>query len=153
MSAAQVACALKRAGFEHKTVEECIAKLRLEGYLDDRRFAEAWVASRTGARALGRNGLKKGLMRRGVDPRVAEECLQEMGLPDDTDLAREMAARWLELCIRASGPQVIRDPATARRLSQYLLRRGFSYEVSARALAEVLGREWEAGGPDADLVT
>ena len=71
---------------------------------------------------------------KGIDEGLLQECLQQMDLPAETDLARkllEKKAKRLDC----------EDSASLRRLQGYLQRRGFSYETIREVLREGYGQQ------------
>ncbi len=123
----EVADRLRRKGFSAAAVDETIERLSRAGLLDDRAFARYWIENRERFRPRGRRALRYELGQKGVPDQVIDELLSEV---DETESAYRAALqrirRWRSL-----------DPVTRRRkLSDYLRRRGFDYEV----IREVWGR-------------
>jgi SOS response regulatory protein OraA/RecX len=110
---------------------------RLAPYLDDRRFADAWVRTRQAARPAGAPVLVEGLVGRGVPRPVAEAAVAaywaEVGPGAEESLCRQAAQAW-----RAGRGARGAAPAA---LYTHLVRRGFDPEVAERVAREV------AGGP------
>jgi SOS response regulatory protein OraA/RecX len=57
-------------GYPVPLVETVVARLIELGYLDDERYAAAWVASRDRARPRGSAALRRELGRKGIEPAV-----------------------------------------------------------------------------------
>ncbi len=114
-------------------VEAALARLVGQGVLDDARFARSYAATRLG-RGRGPARLLKDLLAQGVERRVAEaavaRALADEGVDPDAKaraLAEQRVGRLSDL-----------PPATRkRRLTAFLLRRGFS-GGNVRALVEEL---------------
>ncbi len=122
---------------EHETeiVEAVIARLNEAGYLNDTEFARFWVENRQQFRPKGTAALRQELRLRGVETETIELALDAL---DPTDAAYRAAQPRAQRLLRQTGG----DPALLRRkLSEFLLRRGFDYatsrEVVARLLAEL----------------
>jgi regulatory protein len=103
-------------------VDAALDRLTDHGLLDDRRFADAFTRSRV-ARGRGAARLIRDLLSHGVERGVAEaavtQVLAEEGI-DPAEAARAVAERRAR---QLSGV----EPATRRRrLTAYLLRRGFA---------------------------
>ena len=128
---------LARHGHAEEIVEEAMASLRANGYLDDARFAERWVANRGTTR--GRRALAFELRQKGVDAAAAQEALSEAA----GDESQRAAAR--EAAVRRVGerPADTSPPAKAR-LAAYLQRRGFDWD----AIRPVLGELFDAAGEE-----
>ena len=103
-------------------------KLEREHLLNDADFARQWVEARSG-RKLGRSRIAQELRRKGIDADEAEEALSAIG--EDAQLAdAEKAAA------RAKSDE---DPRkTYQRIAAMLARRGFRWDITKEALAQVL---------------
>lgn len=64
-------------GYPTTLVETTVGRLVELGYLDDRRYAAAWVASRDRSRPRGSAALRRELSRRGVEAEVITAVLAE----------------------------------------------------------------------------
>ena len=127
---------LERAGFEPDDVARVLRRLRELGLVDDLGFARQWVRERA-RRGLARRALASELRAKGVDPSAAEVALDELG-GDDQTRADELATG---LVGKLAGLPTEKQVA---RLRAALLRKGFSYEVTAGALRAVLPPEgWD----------
>jgi regulatory protein len=103
------------------------------GLIDDAAFARQWVESRQAGKGLARRALTDELRRKGVDPEVTREALDEL----DPDV-EEAAARRL---VRKKLPSMRRlDHATAtRRLAGMLARKGYPAGLVFAVVREELG--------------
>ncbi len=133
----EVADHLRRKGFDARTVEAELERLRNVGLVDDRAFAQFWVENRTAFRPRSRRALQAELRRKGIPPAIIQEVLQEAS-PDERALALRLAR---ERARRLRGL----DPLTfRRRLAGYLIRRGFDGELVMEILRTL---EREGAGP------
>jgi regulatory protein len=115
-------------------VDAVIERLRERRYLDDAEFARFWVENRQRFRPRGARALRQELRLKGVDAETIEGAVAavepetaayEAGLPRAQRLAALAEA----------------DPPTfRRRLTEFLLRRGFDYGVARDAVTR-LARE------------
>lgn len=113
-----------------EVVEGVIERLARGGWLDDAEFAAAYVRSRS---EYGERRLLGDLARRGVAREVAARVVGEMlGAVDAVAQAREAVAGRLA---RMDG--VDRETAQ-RRLTGFLARRGYGFDVISRALEPLL---------------
>ena len=132
----EVADHLRRKGFDARTVEAELERLRRVGLVDDRAFARFWVESRTAFRPRSRRALQAELRRKGVPLAIIREVLQETS-PDERALALRLAR---ERARRLRGL----DPLTfRRRLAAYLIRRGFEGELVMEILRTMEQEEGE----------
>ena len=96
-----------------------VEEMKRLGFLDDRRFAELWVAERLKTRPEGRQALIAGLQQRGVGREIASEIVDREVDTDDEDEALERCiVKWR---VRES------EGSDRERLIRRLIRRGFSY--------------------------
>jgi regulatory protein len=125
-SQAEVRRNLLAAGLDAELVEATLARLAAQGYLDDAEFARFWVENRQQFRPKGSVALRGELRQRGV------AALSDL---DPAAGAYEAAhPRAVRLAALAQA-----DPAAFRRkLGDFLLRRGFAYEVVKETVARLL---------------
>ena len=120
---------LLQRGFDEQAVQSALERLQELGYLDDRRFAQAWVAARLARHPEGAALLQAGLVRRGVGRGVAEEVVREaLGPGTEEDGARKAAERLLRS-----------RPLDRPQLLRRLVARGFRSSVAIRVVDELLG--------------
>lgn len=67
---------LRRRAARAGDVEEILARLKQDGYLDDRRFAESYAAARLADGRLGRSRVLRDLRQRRVAPALAERTVR-----------------------------------------------------------------------------
>jgi len=115
-----------------------VERLRHGGLIDDEAFAEAWVDSRRRAAPRGDRLLKQELARKGVARATIDAALG--GDADAQALARQAAAKKARAL--ASEP----EPVFVRRLTDFLLRRGFEYETVAGVVRELAAEREQASG-------
>ncbi len=107
---------LKRE-FPEGVIRDALDRLEERGFLDDRRFAEQWVASRVRRRPEGETALVAGLQARGVDGGLAREVVEAFKgeFPEE-----------LERAIERAGARILRRSGVgAAELREKLQRRGF----------------------------
>jgi regulatory protein len=140
-------------GYRPALVETTVARLEALGYLDDERFAAAWIASRDRSHPRGSSALRRELQRKGIDPAIIERALGERDAApaatdgsagmDDSEGSDEagpadLAAATHLLQRRASALAREPDPRKRRRKAYALLaRNGFDPEVCARLAAQL----------------
>jgi len=120
---------LRLAGFEESVVEDAMTQLRRQNLLDDRAFAADWVRSRLQSRPRGRRLIEHELREKGISSEDMSEATSNI---DDEATAFQLAAR------RAALMQGLDRQTFIRRLSNYLLARGFPGETLSRAVNSVL---------------
>ncbi len=124
--------------------ERLLDRFEEVGLVDDAAYAEMLVRTRHQERGLARRALAHELRRKGVDPEVAEQALEQ--IDDDTELAaaRELARR------RARATRGLDPVKRRRRLAGMLARKGYSPGVTMRAVAEALAADGDEELPDVD---
>ncbi len=139
MSADEMATYLKGRDFESNEVEIECERLIGVGLLDDAELAETLVRTLRERKGLGRSALTAELRRRRIDSGAIEQALAGLDSGDDeleraTALAEKRAPQLRSL-----------DQTTAkRRLSAFLMRKGYSGSVVSSAVASALA---PSGGP------
>lgn len=129
-SAAELRRHLGEAEIDPDTIEETLARLAEQGYLDDAEFAQFWIENRQRFRPKGAQALRQELRQRGLDNETIAGALEGLDAAEDAYQAAKSRAQRLAALAQA-------DPAGFRRkLGDFLLRRGFSYDV----VKEVVGR-------------
>ena len=126
---------LARGGIERPLIDEAVARLRSRGYLDDEAFARFWTETREATSPRSRRLIRSELLAKGVTSETASAAVADV---EDEEAAYRAAAR------RLRSLPVDDFEAFRRRLGDFLVRRGFSYEV-ARRTVDRCRRELEAG--------
>lgn len=121
-SEAEIRTRLSRR-FDGETIEGVIVRLRERQMIDDVAFATFWREERDSFSPRGKRLLKAELRNKGIDPELIDEVLD--GIDDEESAYRAAQKRGHTLAKE--------DYETFRRkLSAFLRRRGFSYEVVNR---------------------
>ena len=125
---------LRRRGAPVEVAEAVVADLETRGYVDDEAFARAWAESRARGRAVGSWRLREELLARGVARPLVDAAVRgAFGEADEEARALAAAERRLP-ALRRLAPESV-----ARRLSAYLLRRGYPSAVVRRVLRRTCG--------------
>ena len=121
---------LKKKGFEESLIIEVIDYLERLDYLNDRQFASAWVNSRISTKPVGLLKLRYELKDKGIDNKIIEEVLSKLKENyNEYEVACDLAKKRMKKLSK------IDSLKAKRRIFNYLLRRGFSYEL----VCEVMG--------------
>jgi len=122
---------------DENTVEIELERLLAVDLLNDGALAETLVRSLQERKGLGKSGVTAELRRRGIEQEAITLALETEDEGDDE------AARALELALKRAPQLRSYDNETAkRRLSGFLMRRGYSGQVVSAAVKEAL----EGGG-------
>jgi regulatory protein len=133
MSSAAMTSLLEGREIEPDEVAAEVERLEAAGLLDDRVLAEDLVRSLRDRKGLGRSAINSELRRRRVDQAAIDEALDSVDVDDELERATEVA-------VKRAGQLSSYDRQTAeRRLSAFLMRRGYSGSVVGAAVAAALG--------------
>ncbi|WP_432892524.1 regulatory protein RecX [Treponema putidum] len=92
----QLTLKLKKKGFLVSEIDPALDYLAEKGFLDDGRFARAWLNTRVVSKKEGRNRLASELALRGVNFKIAEDVLDEFFLEhSEKDICREALEKQL----------------------------------------------------------
>lgn len=123
---------LRQKGFSPGAIAAAIEKAEGWNYVDDEAFARFWVENRGSNRPRGRRLLEQELRQKGVDREIVQHAIDDAGLNE-----REDAAQLARAKLRSYANL---DPEAARRrLSGFLARKGYGFDVIKHALSEALG--------------
>jgi regulatory protein len=137
-SESEVRSRLARSEADHTVVEDVIERLKAQGYLDDAEFARFWVEGRQRFSPRSARALRQELHLKGLDASTISTAVSGL----DSVAAAYQAA--LPRALRLSG-FASSDPMLFRRkIGDFLLRRGFDYEVVHEVVARLM-RELASG--------
>ncbi len=123
---------------EPQVIDAALERLSALGYLDDEAFARFWVENRTSFKPLAPTALRYELRRKGISDTIIASVLETV----DPHAAARQAAETQVRRLRG------KDHSTFhRKLSSFLQRRGFSYDV-IREVIEALREELGSTDPD-----
>jgi len=115
--------------FPRDEIDHAIRRLCAERLLDDQRYAEDFVRVRVATRPRSGFVLVRELMQRGIARGMAQDVVNRL-VPAESheNLARELVSR------KRAMYRGLDEPTRRRRLTAFLARRGFSYEVIHKVL-------------------
>ncbi len=119
---------LKKKKVDQKIIEETVAFLKDQDFINDNYFAHAWLESRL-KRPLGLRRIKEELRQKGIDKEIIDSQIEEVRKNySEEDIVIEIAQEKFKRL-----KNITRELAK-RRLYAYLLRRGFSPEIVINVL-------------------
>lgn len=137
-SRAELAAYLKKKEVPDELAGSVLGEFEAHGYIDDRRFAEKYARYLIGKKGLSRYMLKAELVRMGVSKADADAGLSLL-FDDDGEGGEDDLTTALKAARKKAATLGRVEPEKARRrLTDYLRRRGFSYEVISRAVKAAL---------------
>jgi len=116
---------LKRKEYAPEIIDQTIVWLADYGYVDDKKFADAWVANRRLLKATSSRRLRQELRQK----RVADECIDQALADDETDEKQVLRG----LIERKQKQTKYQDKL---KLMQYLSRQGYNYDDIKSVLEE-----------------
>ena len=123
-SKAEIVKKLYDKEFSPSVIETVMEHLFRLGYVDDRKFACQWAASRARLRGYGRKRIEQELRQKGVGQETIREALGEaIPLEDEQETARKVAEKKLRTM------KNLEPEARKRRLAGFLERKGFPHEI------------------------
>lgn len=131
-SCSEVMGKLRDKGFAVAVSEAVLDHLERLGYVNDRRFAEQWAASRMRLRSFGRRRIEQELRHKGVAREtIAEALAGVLSACTELETARKLAEKKL-ITMKSSERGTIR-----RRLAELLGRKGFSSDIIGDVLRDI----------------
>jgi regulatory protein len=125
--------------FDGETVTAELDRLEGVGLIDDGALAETLVRTQHERKGLGRGALTAELRRRHIDQQHIDAALEQIDADDEQSRATELA-------VKRAGQLSSYDLETAkRRLSGFLMRKGYSSAVVRAATDEALSSRSSAG--------
>lgn len=103
-----------RRGYDESLVEPVLQRLTERGYVDDHRFATAWIENRNVGRGTSIKKLRLELQQKGISSQIIDEVLAESSRDDHEELRKVILRK-------------AKKYPDEQKLIQYLLRQGFNY--------------------------
>jgi regulatory protein len=126
-SIAEVRRRMERQGTAPDLAEKAIEKLVAVGLLDDAEFARLWVENRETFRPRSRRMLRYELWQKGLDETAIAQVLEQV---DEEQSAHRLARERGRRLSRLDWPDF------RRKLTGYLARRGYPYDITRSAVQE-----------------
>jgi regulatory protein len=124
--------------------QQIVEQLYKDHFLDDKRFAEEWVASRMRSKPRGEILLRMELSQKGIGRDLIDDIMfqKSNGDQDSIDDMRAGAMRIAEKYVRKLAGE--EDRAFSFKLSQALARKGFSGSVVKSIVDELLAKRYNS---------
>lgn len=140
-SRAEVEKRLERSEFTPEIIQAVIDEFELKGYLNDEKFAKDWIADRADRKNYGRNRLAAELNRKGVSRETIKETL-DANDDEESEFRRALESaksKWkLNSDLETTTDEINSEK---RRVSGFLQRRGFSFQIIKKVLAELMSNK------------
>ena len=118
--------ALKALGGDAEAADQIVASLVKDGFIDDRRYAGAFVREKSSLQGWGEAKLRYMLAAKGIPREVIADAL--------TEIDPEKASAKLEKLLRAKARTLEGDPAFRLKLLKFGLSRGYDYDTVDAAI-------------------
>ncbi len=115
---------LSKKDLPRESISQALDYLEEKNYLDNRRFAEAWLRNRTITKAEGRTRLNIELAKRGVNREIIKDVLDNFFIENDINEVFEKAVEKQK-----------RLGKSGDKLQQALLRQGFDWKLIKRLIS------------------
>lgn len=136
-SEAELRRKLRAKRFEKDDIDAAIAKLHSEKWLDDDRFAGAFVRTRAN-KSMGRLRIRRELQAAGVSEGSAAQALAENVDPDrEEEALRDLCVRRARVLSRRNGPAYLATEEAQGKLISYLLARGYDFALVREVVRDV----------------
>jgi regulatory protein len=133
MSSAEMVSLLESREIDPDEAAAEVERLEAAGLLDDLALAEDLVETLQKRKGLGKQGITSELRRRRIDQTAIDAALETLDVDDELERAMEVAAK------RASQLSSYDRQTAERRLSAFMMRRGYTGSVVSAAVAAALG--------------
>jgi regulatory protein len=130
-SEAELRTKLDRKEYPRDAIDAAVERLRREKWLDDSRFAAAFVRTRL-RKGIGRLRIKRELMAAGVE---SATITQSLDLPDHDDRAAAIASARKRLAVLRRRDD---DDAIRQKLIAYLFRQGYDSSMATDVVREAM---------------
>lgn len=122
---------LKDKRFNSSEISSAIIRLEELGFINDEKFADGFVHSRLAAKPHSKSDLRRQLISRKVPEPIVQIVLDQISDDSDYENALSVTRKFFRQ-FRELDPELRR-----RRILSRLQSRGYSYDVSKRALESV----------------
>jgi regulatory protein len=137
-SEAELRRKLRAKRFEKDDIDEAIARLHREKWLDDQRFAGAFVRTRAN-KHVGRLRIRRELQAAGVNESVSAQAITENVDPErERDSLRALCQRRLRVLVRRLGEDALDSDELHAKLISYLIGHGYDSALVREVVREVV---------------
>ena len=112
----------KKLDYTDADIEEIIGRLVAKNYLNDRHFAEWFIENRFVKKGVSPRRLEQELVKKGIDRALIDELLSSSTRDEASEIKKVIAKKS--------------NKYNAEKLLAYLVRQGFSYDLSKELIAE-----------------
>lgn len=122
---------LKTLNQPHEMAEELLTELIEEGFLDEERFARAYVRGKFKNNRWGRLKIRQGLKTKGVQPRLIDKALEEI---DEDDYQATLHHLLLKKLKQLKGESQVQQK---NKVARYLTGKGYEQGLVWKIIDQV----------------
>lgn len=126
---------MKNKGFDSMLIENAIIKLKERKYIDDERYCEMFINDKINLSKHGVRKIKEALYYKGVDREIIKEKIKNISAEDEEERAFILAEKKL------SGIKEEDTRKKMAKLSNYLIGKGFEYEMVKKIVRKLINTE------------
>jgi regulatory protein len=126
---------LRSKEFERDVIDQTVARLKTEKWIDDDRFAAAYVRTRL-LKHIGKLRIRRELIAAGVDDDVAGRAIRE-NAGDEEEALRAVCDKRVAYLVRRHGAEYLGTPEARNKLTGYLLKQGYDAALIRSVLKEI----------------
>ena len=130
---------LIKKGFTRECAEEVTRHLQSARMMNDLEFARAFVRDRLKRKPTGQALLRMHLIAKGIPSSMADTVLTDLISPQNQQ-ASALQAAMRKIQLTRYSKRIPDNEKRKKRLLDFLLRRGFSYEIALKAIHTTLDR-------------
>ncbi|MFQ5652107.1 MAG: RecX family transcriptional regulator [bacterium] len=123
---------LRQKGYSETHVAAVLDELKEARFIDDGEFAHSFVRNRMVNKPMGERGLRHELLRKGVSEEIIDRAVKQAFAEHSQE---EIAMRLVER--RKERYNGLPEPVQTKRLHDFLMRRGFSWEVVNEVMEKI----------------
>ena len=135
-SSKEVADHLLKKGFSRECAVNVTEQLRASELINDKKFSEAFIKDRLQRKPIGALLLRQQLIAKGISSKEIEPILAQSITEKKQYESACLAAKHKLRLIHANKKQLDNN-ATKKRVLDFLLRRGFSYEIASTTIRQL----------------
>ncbi len=122
---------LLQKGYAEELIETVLSELREAKFIDDVKFAFSFARNRIVKKPMGARLLRQELWQKGLKPEIIDKALTEVY---SANRQEEIARKLVES--RKDRYKDLDENKQKKRLNDFLLRRGFDWEIVKEVIAE-----------------
>lgn len=116
----EIKCKLRIKGLSEKSIDEVLQHLNATNFLNERRFAMAYVQGKSSIKRWGVNKIQLGLQKHQISPELIKEALNSISLIS----SQEQLKDWFDRKIKALEREPD-GPKKKAKIVRFLLGKGF----------------------------